>query len=66
MHDLGELYEQAFKWVVPSLVGFAMRYLQQIAKQITEIRIELAAFRQQTTSFEQRLDRVEAPSTRKK
>lgn len=57
--QLYDLYIKIAQWVVPTALTFAIRYLSQIAKRLTEISVSLAVVVNQINQHETRISRLE-------
>ena len=53
------LYEGLFSCVIPPLLIFALRYLQQIAQRLGQISVSLAVVVERIESHERRVTRLE-------
>ncbi len=54
-----DAYKDLVMWVLPPVLGFAVRYLQQIAKKLSDISVSLAIVVRQIESHEHRLTMLE-------
>lgn len=46
--ELVELYFQLANWIVPVILGFVVKYLRDIAKEISGLTLAMAEFRAET------------------